>query len=105
MRSILIGAALSALCAACSVSFEDSDPSSEPEVTEMSYLPTGLIAKTLPEISEALDAGEISAVDLVGAYQARIETIDRAGPTLQAVLALNPNALSDAVPGHRPCSS
>lgn len=96
MRSILIGAALSVLCASCSVSFEDSGPTSETEVIEMSYLPTGLIAKTLPEISEALDAGEMTAVDLVSAYQARIETIDRAGPTLQAVLALNPNALSDA---------
>ena len=96
MRSILIGAALSVLCVACSVSFEDSGPTRETEVIEMSYLPTGLIAKTLPEISAALDADEMTAVDLVRAYQARIETIDRAGPTLQAVLTLNPNALSDA---------
>jgi amidase len=33
---------------------------------------------------------------LVGAYLARIEAIDREGPALHSVPALNPNALAEA---------
>ncbi|MEM9168160.1 MAG: amidase [Pseudomonadota bacterium] len=57
---------------------------------------TALTLKTLPEIAEALRAGDISAEALTMAYLARIDTIDRAGPTLQSVLSINPNALADA---------
>ncbi|MEO1554595.1 MAG: amidase family protein, partial [Pseudomonadota bacterium] len=56
-----------------------------------------LILQTLPEIAAALDSGDVSSEELVTGYLMRIETIDRAGPTLQAVLALNPNALEEAV--------
>jgi amidase len=61
-----------------------------------SYAPSGWAAKTLPELSEALQNGDVSSEELVTAYLARIEAIDRAGPKLQSVLALNPNALDDA---------
>ena len=58
--------------------------------------PTGFAAKSLPEIADALRNGEISSESLVKTYLDRIERIDRSGPTLRAVLALNPNALDDA---------
>ena len=58
--------------------------------------PTGWAAKTLPEIAEALRGGDVTSEALVEAYLDRIERIDRNGPTLQSVLALNPNALDDA---------
>ena len=48
--------------------------------------------KTLPELSNALVSGELTAQDLTQAYLDRIENVDRAGPQLQAVLSLNPNA-------------
>ena len=57
---------------------------------------TGWPARTLPELAAALQAGEVTAETLTRAYLARIEAIDRAGPTLQSVLALNPGALDDA---------
>ena len=40
--------------------------------------------------------GDVTAEALVQSYLTRIEAIDRSGPTLQSVLALNPNALEDA---------
>ncbi len=67
-------------------------PSSEPE----NYTAEGWAAKTLPELAEALKNGEVSSEELVKTYLARINNIDRAGPNLQSVLALNPDALSDA---------
>jgi amidase len=65
-------------------------------VVESDPAPEGWTAKTLPEIAEGLRAGEVSSESLVQAYLDRIERVDRAGPTLQSVLALNPKALDDA---------
>jgi amidase len=62
----------------------------------VNYQPRELLAQTLPEISDALQNGDISAEALVEHYLERIEAIDRSGPTLQSVLALNPDALAQA---------
>lgn len=61
-----------------------------------SYEATGWMAGTLPEIAAALQSGELTAEEATAAYIARIEAVDWAGPELQSVLALNPNALEDA---------
>jgi len=52
--------------------------------------------KTLTEIKGELDAGTVTSEALVQGYLARIEAIDRAGPGLHAVLAVNPQALAQA---------
>ena len=62
----------------------------------VSLQPEGWAAKTLPEIIAALNAGEITSEALTQSYIDRIELIDRSGPTLQAVLAVNPDALTQA---------
>jgi amidase len=92
----MIGAALGVLCAACnSVAAVPEDTKPMPDATE--EMPAmDWTAKTMPELVEALDAGQVSSVELVLAYQSRIEAIDQNGPTLQSVLALNPAALDDA---------
>ena len=41
-------------------------------------------------------AGEASAAGLLGGYLDRIEALDDQGPSIQAVLSLNPNALDEA---------
>lgn len=61
-----------------------------------SYMAQGLVAKSLPEITQALTNGEITSEALVHLYLSRIADIDTNGPKLQAVLSLNPNALTDA---------
>ncbi len=62
----------------------------------ISYAASGWAAKSLPELAEALKAGEVSAEELTQAYLDRIDQVDRNGPTLQAVLTLNPDALDTA---------
>jgi amidase len=69
---------------------------SQEQPSELALEPTGWLAKTLPEISRGLDAGEITSEALVRAYLTRIERVDRSGPTLQSVLAINVEAIDEA---------
>ncbi|HCJ16330.1 MAG TPA: amidase, partial [Hyphomonas sp.] len=62
----------------------------------INYAAEGWTVKSLPELAEALQTGEVSAEALTQAYLDRIELVDRSGPTLQAVLTLNPDALEAA---------
>lgn len=61
-----------------------------------SYEATGWISKTLPELSAALESGELTSTELTQAYIDRFTAIDRNGPRLQSILALNPDALGQA---------
>ncbi|MEL6692641.1 MAG: amidase [Pseudomonadota bacterium] len=97
MKKLFCGAAAIALCAACGVQVTTTETTTVTEGSEtISYEPSELLSKTLPELSEALASGETTAAELVAAYQERIDTVDRSGPTLQSVLALNPNAMEAA---------
>ena len=60
------------------------------------YSPQGWTAKSLPEIAAALQSGEVTSEALVEAYLERIARVDKAGPTLQSVIAVNPDALAEA---------
>ena len=48
------------------------------------------------EQQAAMSDRKVTSEQLVRAYLERIERIDRAGPKLNAILAVNPNALADA---------
>lgn len=61
-----------------------------------SYVATGWTVMTLPELGEALSRSEVTSAELTQAYLDRIAAIDRAGPRLQSILALNPDALDQA---------
>ena len=52
--------------------------------------------KTAADLAADMAAGRVSSEELVRIYLERIETIDRSGPTLRSVLAVNPRALDDA---------
>jgi amidase len=52
--------------------------------------------RSIAQTQSDLAAGRTSSVALVRHYLARIAAIDKAGPKLNAVLALNPRALADA---------
>ena len=97
MKHFMTGVALGILCAACS-SVADVSNSAQADVEiGMPERAEDLVLGTLPEISAALEAGDVSSEELVTAYLMRIEQIDRSGPTLQSVLATNPNAMSEAI--------
>ncbi len=52
--------------------------------------------KSIDELQALMTAGKASSVDLVRAYLKRIAAMDRRGPTLRSVIALNPDALQQA---------
>jgi len=51
---------------------------------------------TAIELAQRLQAGEVSAQDVTRAYLNRIDQLNHWGPSLRAVLELNPHALADA---------
>ncbi len=51
---------------------------------------------TIPELQAGMASGRFTAVSLTRRYLDRIEKIDRHGPTLRAVLELNPDVLAIA---------
>ena len=52
--------------------------------------------KTVAELSTDMASGAVTSEGLVKLYLERIETLDRDGPKLGSVLAINPRALDDA---------
>jgi amidase len=67
------------------------------EVTEPDTLLSGtILGRSLADLSGDLAAGRVTSEQLVMAYEARIAAIDAAGPAVQSVIALNPNALAEA---------
>ncbi len=92
---IMLAAGLSVT--ACSPdSSKDSARREKAAAEAENYQPQGILAKSLPEIADALNKGEITSQALVQLYLDRINAVDRNGPTLQAVLRVNPDALADA---------
>ncbi|MDD5369231.1 MAG: amidase [Anaerolineaceae bacterium] len=51
---------------------------------------------TISELQELLSSGVVTSRNLVEAYLDRIETIDRQGPGLNAIIEINPDALAIA---------
>src|ERR1700746_4174054 len=51
---------------------------------------------SIDELKDTLAAGRTTSADLVRGYTARIEAYDRAGPRLNSVRELNPDALAIA---------
>ena len=52
--------------------------------------------KTIPELQEAMAQGDVTSVELVRQYLARIEAFDGRGPKLNSMIYVNPRALDDA---------
>ncbi len=87
MRTLTRGAAATTLAAALLLA------AASPAKAQRSV---DLDAATITELNAALDAGTLTSVQLVARYLARIAAYDRHGPSLHAVIALNPNALEIA---------
>ncbi len=58
--------------------------------------PYDVAEKSIATLQADLSSGRVTSEDLVTAYLARIDAIDRNGPALRSVIAVNPNALADA---------
>ncbi len=55
-----------------------------------------VVERTIPELQNAMRSGQATSRQLVEIYLARISAYDRQGPRLNAMVALNANALADA---------
>src|SRR5215217_6658793 len=60
-----------------------------------SPMPSPLEA-TIPELQDAMESGQLTSVELVDFYLARIAAYDDAGPELNAFILLNPAARDEA---------
>lgn len=58
--------------------------------------PYDVTEKSIATLQADLATGHVTSEELVRAYLGRIETLDRNGPSLHSVIAVNPNALADA---------
>jgi amidase len=58
--------------------------------------PYPVVEKSVTQLQADLSSGRVTSEALVRAYLARIRAIDRTGPRLYSVIALNPRALADA---------
>lgn len=55
-----------------------------------------VLEKTIPELQDAMVRGDVTSVELVRQYLARIEAFDRHGPELNSMLYVNPAVLEQA---------
>ena len=87
MRQI-VTTLISAVALAACANLEASTPS--PRGSDL------IEERSISDLQADLSAGRTTSEALVAAYLARISAMDRAGPTLQAVISLSPNAAADA---------
>jgi len=59
-------------------------------------VPAGIEEATVAQLQERMRSGELDSQALTRAYLDRIAKIDDAGPTLNAIIELNPEALAEA---------
>jgi amidase len=59
--------------------------------------PYQVAEKDIATLQADMAAGRVTSADLVRAYIARIDALDRNGPQLHAVIAVNPDAIADAI--------
>ena len=64
--------------------------------TDDASLPFDVMEKSISELNAALESGEVTSRDLVARYLERIAAYDQQGPTLNAMIAINPNAEENA---------
>ncbi len=89
MRTLFLsGCAAVIFLAAC------QQPTSEAKPDD--YTAKGAITLSIPEMKTKMEDGNLTAEKLVSDYIDRIKTVDWAGPQIQSVLTLNPNAISEA---------
>ena len=72
----------------------EMSPPARPAVPEIK--PFELDEITIAELQDGMKSGRFSARSLVEKYSGRIDEIDKRGPTVNAIIELNPDAMSIA---------
>ena len=95
-RAFLLATAGSAGLAACARAPIPVEVHPSPAVPARAAPHVDLEEATVSDLAARMARGELTSRVLVEQYVARIETLDRAGPTLRSILELNPDAMSIA---------
>lgn len=91
MRSLLFVATLLALLPACQRDADATASTASAATTDFAYSEVGIA-----ELQARMKHGALSSRALTQAYLDRIAAIDDAGPSLNAVIELNPDAIKEA---------
>ena len=91
MRSLLFVATLLALLPACQRDADATASAALAATTDFAYSEVGIA-----ELQSRMKQGALSSRTLTQAYLDRIAAIDDAGPSLNAVIELNPDAIKEA---------
>lgn len=91
MRKVFVIAAALAALAGCQPAKPDAPVAAPGDFSSLATEP-----RTIAQLSTDLAAKTTTAEAVTKAFLDRIAAVDDAGPTLNAVLAVNPNALADA---------
>ena len=86
IRCVIAISAISSIAHISSVSGQSS-PAGQRE-----RVPYDLMERSIEDLQNAMRAGELTSRELVDGYLARIAAYDKEGPSLNAIVALNPNA-------------
>src|SRR5262245_33700564 len=92
-----------ALSLIIAIGFAGSATRAQSVSSQESQIAFDVMEKTIPELQSAMAAGKVTSRQLVEIYLARIAAYDKQGPALNAVVALNPQALAvaDSLDGER----
>ncbi len=77
----------------CNPGYETALAAAGGEVPELDF---SLETTSATELQEMMEAGELTATELTKAYLAKIAVSNAAGPAIQAVREINPNAVAQA---------
>jgi amidase len=93
-RSRFVVLLLSACIAACAPAHMPPSGAPAPEAAVVADFP--FEEATVADLAAAMEAGRLTSRDLVEAYLARIEALDRQGPALHSMIAVNAAAVAIA---------
>jgi len=83
-----------ALCAASlAVSAAERKPAPKPAARATAF---DVVEASIADLQKAMASGHMTSKQITSLYLARIKAIDKAGPKLNAIIELNPDALAIA---------
>ena len=94
LRSALVGGAAASLAPVYPALAAAREVASQPETADVK--PFELAEITISELQDGMKSGKFTARSLVEKYSARIDDIDKHRPSVNAIIEMNPDALSIA---------
>jgi len=97
LPALIAGVLLASGLGGCGQGAETTAPAAAaPPPSEETRAKVDVVELSVADAQAGMVAGRFTSANLVDAYLARIAAVDDSGPTLNAVIALNPNARADA---------